>query len=157
MSESARDLIEKLQASIQQSVDRLLELTTDDLNKTVYVEAPFGKFNVNVRAGVHSWLDEYVGHRGQIAAGRVNIDFAAIMKQGKSVTDIAKVGGRAEAARLAAEMYLRGAELISELLGYSEEHLDTVFREGEWSIRQTAGHCIEVGEFINLILDSAKS
>ena len=117
------ELIRALQDSMNETLDRLSELSDEQLDNECAHGCAMGD---GVRGLLVHNIEHERMHMGQVA----NIRFVLKKMQ------------RGHVHRLLAEWLRERAALVSVLIGLPDEALDVSHGEGEWSIRQNVEHVL---------------
>ncbi len=120
---AVRTLIEALMQSMFDSLEALSSLTDAELDASSAHPCAMGG---TVRDLLTHNIDHERMHTGQV----YNVRYMSKMMQ------------KGQVDRLSAEWFRERATLMASLIGLTDEELDGVFADGEYSIRETIEHVI---------------
>jgi len=126
MAEGTRALIRALQESINATLDRLADLTDEQLDHTC--SHPCGRGPSGTRSIWHllaNDIDHETIHTGQVL--NLRHDLGVMQTQN---------------ARLLGEWVAKRAALVGALIGLSDDDLDRRPADAEWSIRDVVAHTL---------------
>jgi hypothetical protein len=126
VSEGTRDLIRRLQASINETFDRLLMLGEGDLQHAC--SHPCGRGPAGVTSVWHLLAND-IDHDRMHAAGILNARHDLRLMQ-------------TQPERLLAEWIAARAALAGSLVGLPDDALDLRLEQGEWSFREMVEHVL---------------
>ena len=122
MSE-AKKLIKELQSSMNETLDKLYELSDEQLDNPCSHGCAMGQ---GVRGLLVHNIEHERMHLGQIA----HVRFQLRAMQGAHIH------------RLLAEWLRDRTALAASLIGLPDEAMDTRYEEGEWSVRENVEHVL---------------